>query len=487
LSRLTKSVLFVFAVAFAYVWWLAGNRLILTNDEGIFLSQAARIAEGEVLYRDVFGLTGPASYWLLALAFKVLGTSLVTAHIILVTQIAVLTAVVYFVTHELADRVSAAVGAGLFLIWNAADAAMMTNNHRWDADTYAICGIVAIWRGRPVLGGVLLALSVWATPIFALTALTAVGAAMLVGQSPWRVIAGGAAGAVAGVVAMAINGSLVPYIQNLLWVKSNYTDVNRMPYGSVIGGYPALFEGASGALEWGLRLGIVAVLTVPVWLPPLCGAMLIRHGDRARWFLFVCGLSMIAAVTPRYDVGHLVFAVPLFYPIAASYLPRARWAMVPAGAMALLFLFSTIVHRLDTHLVETPFGAVRTDKESVETVRWLTSNIKPGERLFVYPYPPIAYVLTGGKAVSRYCYLHPGLFTVADERVAIAEMQKKPPTKVLYMDIAEQEFMRMWPSSDPAKLRLKELHAFVTTHFEANAKHGNMQIYTPRAGGTNGL
>ena len=473
-------ILAVFASSFAFIWWLAGNRLVITNDEGIFLSHAARIAQGEVLYRDLFGLTGPASYWLLALMFKIAGVSLSSAHLILAAQIAILSTLVYFTTRELSDTASGIVGAFVFLFLNAADTAMMTNNHRWDADTYAVCGIVAILRGRTFLGGVLLALSVWATPIFALTALTATAGTVLLKHSPWRVIAGGAVGAAGGLAALALTGSLFPYVRTLLWMKDNYSDVNRMSYGSVIGGYPALFEGASGSAEWALRGVIVAGLTIPVWLPVLCGILLIRNHDRARLFLFACGVSMIAAVSPRFDVGHLVFAVPLFYPIAASFIPKARWTIVPFGALAMLFLFSSIVQRNATEQLSTPFGEIHTDPQSAEIVRWLTSNIGPGERIFVYPYPPIAYLLTGGQNVSRYCYLHPGLFTAADERLAVEDLTRNPPAKVLYMDISPGELLRMWPASDPNRLRLNHLHDFVLSHFEPAARFRNLQIYTPR-------
>jgi hypothetical protein len=476
-ARLTLAVL---VFSFCFIWWLCGNRLILTNDEGMFLSHSARIAEGEVLYKDLFGLTGPASYWLLALVFKIAGISIASAHLILAAQIAILTWVVYFVTRELADSATGLIGAAAFLIFNAADPAMMTNNHRWDADTYAVCGIVAIWRGRPLFGGILLALSVWATPILAITAVTATFAALVLKQSPWRVMAGGAIGAVAGIVALALNGSLVSFIQNLLWMKSNYSDANRMGYGAVVGGYPALFDGASGAPEWALRAFIIVGLTISVWLPFLCGALMIRNHDRTRLFFFICGVSMIAAVSPRFDVGHLVFAAPLFYPIAASLLPKARWAIVPIGALALLFLFSAVMQRAGTVTVDTPIGQVRTDPDSAEIVRWLTATIKPGEPLFVYPYPPIAYLLTRGKNVSRFCVLQPGLFTEEDERLAIVDMKRLPPAKVLYMDVSKKDLLRIWPASDPNRLQLTELHSFVTTNFEPAARFRNFQLYTPR-------
>ncbi|MFN0102309.1 MAG: hypothetical protein ACKV2U_09485 [Bryobacteraceae bacterium] len=468
-----------FCFSFAFVWWLAGDRLILINDEGIFLSHAARIAEGEVLYKDLFGLTGPASYWLLALVFKVAGVSLTAAHAILAVEIAILTTLIYFVTRQLAEAASAGIAAFIFLALNTADPAMMTNNHRWDADTYAILGIVAIWRGRPFLGGILLALSVWATPILALTAVAAAGATLLIGQSPWRVIAGGAAGAAAGVAALLATGSLGAFIDNLLWAKSNYSEANRMGYGGVIGGYPALFEGATGAGDYVIRALIVIGLTLPVWLPPLCGILIFRNRDRNLIYFGVCGLSMIAGVSPRFDVGHLVFAVPLFYPVAASFLQRARWAVLPIGVIAGVFVLSAIMQRANTEILDTPVGRVRTDRGSAEMVRWLTANIAPGERMFVYPYPPVAYFLTRGQNVSRFCVLQPSLFTENDERLATEDMLRKPPTKVLYMDVAPEEFLRIWPASDPNRLQLRYLHNFVVGNYRDTAQFRNLHLYTP--------
>ncbi len=469
----------VFLFSALFVFWLAGDRLILINDEGIFLSHAARIAEGEVLYKDLFGLTGPASYWLIALVFKLFGVSLAAAHVILAVEIGILTAVVYFVTHQLADAASAAIAAFIFLALNSADPAMMTNNHRWDADTYAILGIVAVWRGRPFLGGILLAFSVWATPILALTAVATVAAALLIKQSPRRIIAGGATGAALGVAALLATGSLKAFIDNLLWAKNNYSEANRMAYGEVIGGYPALFDGAFGAGDWIIRVMIVIGLTLPVWLPPLCGLLILKNRDRNLIYFCVCGLSMIAGVSPRFDVGHLVFAAPLFYPVAASFLNKARWAVIPVGAIAGVFLLSALVQRADTEQIDTPVGRVRTDKGSAELVRWLTANIKQGEPMFVYPYPPVAYFLTRGQNVSRFCVLQPGLFTLDDEKQATDDMLRRPPTKILYMDVAPQEFLRIWPASDPNRLQLRHIHEFVTANYQDTAQFRNLHIYTP--------
>ena len=471
----------VFLLSFAFVWWLAGDRLIFINDEGIYLSLGARIAAGEVLYRDLFGITGPGSFWLLALVFKIAGVSLAAAHVVLAVQIATLTTLVFFVSRQLADVASAGIAAAIFLALNTADPSMMTNNHRWDADTYAILGIVAIWRGRTFLGGFLLALSVWTTPIFAITAVTAVAAALLIGQSPWRIIAGGATGAAAGLSALIATGSFPGFIQNLLWAKDNYSEANTMGYGTVFGGYAGLFEGATGIGEFVVRALVVIGLTLPVWLPPLCGLLVLRNRDRNLIYFCVCGVSMIAGVSPRFDLGHLVFAVPLFYPVAATFLQSARWTVLPIGAIAGVFVLSAIVQRANTELIHTPIGRVRTDPGSAELVRWITANIKPGEPMFVYPYPPIAYFLTQGQNVSRFAVLQPGLFTLDDEKQATVDMLRKPPAKVLYMDLAKEDFLRIWPASDPNRLELRYLHNFVVNNYQDTVQFRNLHLYTPKA------
>src|ERR1039457_978105 len=54
----------VFAISFAYVWWIAGDLFSLGVDEGIYLEGGRRVAAGQVVYRDFFVLTGPLTFWI---------------------------------------------------------------------------------------------------------------------------------------------------------------------------------------------------------------------------------------------------------------------------------------------------------------------------------------------------------------------------------------------------------------------------------------
>ena len=208
--------------------------------------------------------------------------------------------------------------------------------------------------------------------------------------------------------------------------------------------------------------------------------LLLTSRDRNRLYFFICGVSMIASVAPRFDVVHLVFAVPLFYPVAAAYILKARWTVWPVVAFACLFLLGSIVQRSNLRLLDTPIGRVRISAEGAETVRWLTSNIHPGERLFAYSYLPMAYFVTRAQNVSRFAFLQPGVFTLDDERLAVEDMVRKPPRKVLYVAVAKEEFLRIFPSSDPERLQLHYLHNFVEKNFQRVESFKKFHLYIPR-------
>ena len=93
----------VFLAACLYLWPLR-DFVSFNADEGIILSDADRILRGQVPYRDFFYLYTPGSYFLLALAFKLFGQSLVVARSILLVYCGVFSSLSY----RLARRISLA-------------------------------------------------------------------------------------------------------------------------------------------------------------------------------------------------------------------------------------------------------------------------------------------------------------------------------------------------------------------------------------------
>ena len=82
----------VFLAAAGLLWWLAGQRLVWINDEGIYLDGARRILAGQMPYRDFFVLTGPGTFWNVAVFFKLFGVSLASARALLIFDVALIAA-----------------------------------------------------------------------------------------------------------------------------------------------------------------------------------------------------------------------------------------------------------------------------------------------------------------------------------------------------------------------------------------------------------
>jgi putative flippase GtrA len=70
-------------------------------DEGIILSNALRILNGEIIHRDFYSCYGPGQYYAVAALFKLFGNSFIAARLYdLVIRAAILTAVFYIIRRE---------------------------------------------------------------------------------------------------------------------------------------------------------------------------------------------------------------------------------------------------------------------------------------------------------------------------------------------------------------------------------------------------
>src|SRR3984957_11900541 len=121
----------VFIATLSLLWWIFGNRLILgTNDEGIYLDAAERILHGQKPYVDFFGYMSPGSFWMQALAFRVLGISLAAGRALAILYVALECGLIYWLVERFASRAAAIVTSLFFLAFQTADPSMLTAQHR---------------------------------------------------------------------------------------------------------------------------------------------------------------------------------------------------------------------------------------------------------------------------------------------------------------------------------------------------------------------
>lgn len=469
-----------------------GQRMVMTNDEGIVLESAQRIASGGRIYVDFFGYMSPGSYWLQALVFKLLGVALWTGRLIVILDFALQCALVYWLAAKLSSWRAATAVTLTFAGFQVADPAFLTSTHRWDSATLALAGLClvvsAVRDSRPwkwVLSGSALATAAWCTPSVAIVAVVVV---LWLGASrdrrsnliPW--LGGAAAMGLAGIAALTYTGSVGAFLAQMAWLRQNYSGVNVLPYGSIIGGYRALLEGSHGTLETIVRLILIACLGLPAILPPLAillgGLALWRSrsqpSGRQRDVLLLL-LPAVAALAitafPRADVTHLAFIAALPYVLVAvalsNLLPMrvASWLSIASILLATIFASNYVRGWRESSPVASPAGTLRVAPDQARDVQRLMQQVHPGDSLFVYPYMPVQYFVTQARNPTRYSYLMPGMMTRTQEMEALGELEARPPEWLMYMQLSRQEMLRVFPNASDRDWRFAELESWMQQNY----------------------
>lgn len=487
------SALAVFAAAGIVVWLLWANHFFLSLDEGIYLSGAERILHGQAPYRDFFVMTGPGTFWIEAAILGLFGPTLRHARLALVFDLALLTAVVYWLASQLTSRKFALILAVSFFALQTRPLFRLYVNHRWDSSAIGLLAVALISAGterpRPILffaSGLVGAAAAWITPsLLAVSAL--LGLWLLMVQELRRQVVPYLAGAaclslVAGGV-LFFQGALGPMFRDLLWTSAHYPAANRVPYGYGAigpGGLRLMFAGASGRALIARATGLIAVLLPPVLPPVVYAAWIVRRLRRRKMdereklatLLMLASFGFVISAFPRWSADQLLFIVPVFYVLAGYMLNEAlkgKMLRVAAAAFSLsiavaAFGYSFLAIRSEP-LIETRIGRVRAAPDDQSIIRLTKERIKPGNTLFVYPYLPIMYFLTGAQNPTQYSFLQPGMMDPVTYDKALAQLRAHPPRWIFYFALPLTTYHGIWPAADPAALDLTPVDHFILSNY----------------------
>jgi len=121
LDKLASRRLFpalIFLVALAYLL-LGSNRDVNFYDEGLTVYGACRCLDGQVPYRDFWTIYPPGQFYLLALAFKLFGTSLLVGRVLTSAINAMIVLSVYLVARKILPWRYSLFSSFLILVWFA--------------------------------------------------------------------------------------------------------------------------------------------------------------------------------------------------------------------------------------------------------------------------------------------------------------------------------------------------------------------------------
>ncbi|MEP7367334.1 MAG: hypothetical protein ABI972_29085 [Acidobacteriota bacterium] len=491
-DRAFRAALIFTLVAASFLLAVHGSRFVPTNDEGILLEPAQRIAAGQSPYVDFFGYMSPGSYWIQAAVFRIFGVSLVAGRIPVILDFSIQCGLLLWLVSRLATF-RAAILTGLFFFgFQIADPSFLTAQHRWDSGTLALLAACLAYeaqrRTSPIWSaavGMLLAAAAWCTPSMALAIVAVL--AWFAWFRNWRAVAAATAGiafvSASALLLLGAEGSLGAFVQQLLWLRRNYSEVNVMPYGSIIGGYGRIFDGLSGAAVPFAAL-FVFFIALPAILPPLAfilwaveyrGRTLSREQASLVSLLLAVMVALTATAFPRADVMHLAFVAAL----PAALCGAAASRLLPtraAGLVAVLFSLGALAFA-SNHIrafatsvrLNSPAGALLVDREKSDALRQILSLVKPDDTLLVHPYMPVLYFATQGRNVSRFSFLAPGMMTSIEEREMLSSLRAEPPQWVLYQPISREEFLRVFPHAAGLENKFPLVDEFLAQHYEAAA------------------
>lgn len=95
------------------------TREVRIYDEGTSVYGAARVLKGEVPYRDFWTIYGPGQFYLLALVFKIFGTSLLIERIFATALASLFVLLVYVLARKVANPLASLISWVLMLAWLA--------------------------------------------------------------------------------------------------------------------------------------------------------------------------------------------------------------------------------------------------------------------------------------------------------------------------------------------------------------------------------
>ena len=174
LPRLPIVVAVIALAAAAVTFFLTGNLLSPSIDEGIYIQGAHRIASGQVPYRDFFAFAGPITYWIEAAVEILAGRSVPAMRLAIALSVGMIAAGIVSVVQSFAGlRAGLSIAVLWFGItidlWNRLEV-----NHRWISMGFYSAALICLFIGdrnigkvRAFCAGAALALACWTTQSFA--------------------------------------------------------------------------------------------------------------------------------------------------------------------------------------------------------------------------------------------------------------------------------------------------------------------------------
>ncbi|MGA9058948.1 MAG: glycosyltransferase family 39 protein [Terriglobia bacterium] len=497
----------VFTISLLYLC-LFRRYTSIDPDEGIILQGAQRIVHRQVLYRDFFSFFTPGSYYLLALLFKVFGSSMLVARTALAAYGAFFSVFTYLLARRVCSR-GVALAAAYLVTWTCLPWRFMIL-HNWDS-TLCACATVycAVWLLQAPRWGWALATGSFASLTVLFEQSKGVGLVLGLGlglillvlfarstlrlsRGQWVTLGIGLAWPFALTLAyFAAHHALPAMLADWFWPLHNYSKVNSVPYGYQDWSDEARMR-LYGSGSWLVR-GIALFTVSPCFLLPvlpIIAIMLLIYWllevkrerlavDRAAYYILVCssivGL-LFSVLISRADIIHFVHLTPLLYLVLAWVMDSTdvRGQLIrsirPLVSLGILITFTTLGMaflvriRSAKTVIETRRGVVMA-KSRDDILAYVQTQVPAGSRILVYPYLPLYYYLTATFSPTSFDYLQPGMHTHQQEQEVIHQVSADRTSVIVFQPSFNDSIAASWPKTSLASLASDPVADYILANY----------------------
>lgn len=462
------------------IWWG-----INPHDEGLILQAGARVAEGQMPYRDFYANYGPGQYFLVGGLDLLFGPSLLTWRVVRVALDATVGVLAYAVSRRDAPDALALAA------WLAVAGAMAFPSipHPNPAAVALCFGAILSAARSPAAAGGLAGLAV----VFRFD----VGAAAVAGAA----LAAGGRGAAARVAAVAacVAATLLapivlaapgPFWDQTLGFALDEQRLQRLP---LPGAWEGGFEPNKILQHY---YSYVLLVGTALWL-----VVAIRDRPPLRlWAPFPLALAGVAYLLARADEFHLVplaAALPVLLATAAAREKRAGRAPWAVALVALLGLI--VLHGLDRKRIQVldppPLAAIHIDvadgiqarASDARALNALVPHVRarvPGGGPVFVANPrhdlvragdPLLYVLLDRENPTRYDVMQPGVVTTAPvQREIVRDLERSRPELVIRWLSPVASYAE--PNGAGRSTGVRILDRYLTRRYEMERRFGDYQV-----------
>ncbi len=523
LDRLSRPALFAPLLAalglLLSLWFMNGG--LPPNDEGALVTNAAKILQGGVFYRDIDAYPFPAAPYLLALAMRGFGEHLSVARGLAVLVFEIVLLALYAASLHLLSRSRAALFGLSLLVFKLVAWPAFTAYTYSDLSFAGACVAAAALfshlerpgRARLLLAGAALAISIAAKQNLGLPLGAAIAAVLLIPGMAARdpaerlrdavaLAAGAAALLLPAFAYFAFQGlaghllasglyrpftgylptSAISFLEPLAWWRwGSLRGMTAFPYfpGAVwsLLVWEALPGTALQSVYWnaGELLSRLLYTAVPiVFLAAWIRTRREAEGAGRIRAVALLALAALLSAFPRADFFHLVSVYPLLLLLGFALLPGGRdasgaafaagtrrLAAAVALALALAAGLAAVFQNQFRQRIELPRAelAVHPPTAWLEpVVRYLGQQLAPGEPFFVYGHEAYYYFLADRYSAWPFAQLYPGQ-EGGDGGQALVELLERDRPRLIVRG------MLNWPALPVLPRYAPKLHAFLSKHY----------------------